>query len=454
MWSRCKLFGVVALGRILGVLVEALWSQERFAEAVPALEGRLMLDPCNRVARWRLVHGYRRVGRTRDAVRVCRSLAARHPPPHTDCEASSGEWGEEWPGRDPEEHAGMDENEDGNEGGNQGEGEGEGRKGAAMAEDLLRRLLLAAKAERKARTLVVRARALINDKSARAARASRASRTAGVGAWGDASAAEMTLVQAVSLVKQAGDVLGRPPPSSSSTSSIYSSSPPSPTNGQQRAALPSPEQQRSMQEEGGAVVKGAWARVVLMDARVKQAAGDASQAAMVLRDHFQSPPFPVLKEGGGREGDHGDHGDHTPHEYTRRSSSAALALEEDASSGQAGRDAEYLRRAPSSPEVAMALASVLEELAEVYDEEGSFTSKGSSSHPHTAGHASQHAGGSSGDGSKPVMQDVLVLSAVGHHMEIMTANIPEYVDEHLYNIQCPECSEIFTLRNENLHTEA
>jgi hypothetical protein len=26
-----------------------------------------------------------------------------------------------------------------------------------------------------------------------------------------------------------------------------------------------------------------------------------------------------------------------------------------------------------------------------------------------------------------------------------------YVDEHLYNIQC---SEIFTLRNEKLHTEA
>jgi hypothetical protein len=27
----------------------------------------------------------------------------------------------------------------------------------------------------------------------------------------------------------------------------------------------------------------------------------------------------------------------------------------------------------------------------------------------------------------------------------------EYVEEHLYNIQC---SEIFTLRNEKLHTEA
>jgi hypothetical protein len=29
--------------------------------------------------------------------------------------------------------------------------------------------------------------------------------------------------------------------------------------------------------------------------------------------------------------------------------------------------------------------------------------------------------------------------------------VPKYLDEHLYNIQC---SEIFTLRNENLHTEA
>jgi hypothetical protein len=29
---------------------------------------------------------------------------------------------------------------------------------------------------------------------------------------------------------------------------------------------------------------------------------------------------------------------------------------------------------------------------------------------------------------------------------------PEYVDEHLYNIQCSEI--IFTLRNEKLHTEA
>jgi hypothetical protein len=29
--------------------------------------------------------------------------------------------------------------------------------------------------------------------------------------------------------------------------------------------------------------------------------------------------------------------------------------------------------------------------------------------------------------------------------------VSRYVDEHLYNIQC---SEIFTLRNEKLHTEA
>jgi hypothetical protein len=33
----------------------------------------------------------------------------------------------------------------------------------------------------------------------------------------------------------------------------------------------------------------------------------------------------------------------------------------------------------------------------------------------------------------------------------MFGESPQYVDEHLYNIQC---SEIFTLRNEKLHTEA
>jgi hypothetical protein len=38
-----------------------------------------------------------------------------------------------------------------------------------------------------------------------------------------------------------------------------------------------------------------------------------------------------------------------------------------------------------------------------------------------------------------------------HELEVLVDDVLVYVDEHLYNIQC---SEIFTLRHEKLHTEA
>ena len=51
-------------------------------------------------------------------------------------------------------------------------------------------------------------------------------------------------------------------------------------------------------------------------------------------------------------------------------------------------------------------------------------------------------------------QLTVVLEALAGHDDIgkkpLGVKLPPYVDEHLYNIQC---SEIFTLRNEKLHTE-
>jgi hypothetical protein len=57
------------------------------------------------------------------------------------------------------------------------------------------------------------------------------------------------------------------------------------------------------------------------------------------------------------------------------------------------------------------------------------------------GHRCLLEGVPSGEEEKPLTIDDAL---VGQRVEV-------YVDEHLYNIQC---SETFTLRNENLHTEA